>query len=126
MAIAIEKNWTALERICLSLYGGIAVPFVYFFMAIVFLGLFRSRLSGRGEEWLAFPLVWPVTVIESFYHPRIEAVGDVFGAALTEFAGIIAINFLTCSLITYFSLLILAKIKRRIRTTDQRSSRSSP
>ena len=126
MAIAIEKNWTALERICLSLYGGIAVPFVYFLMAIVFFGLFRSRLSGRGEEWLAFPLVWPATVIESLYHPRIEAVGDVFGAALTEFALIIAINFLTYSLITYLLLSVFFKMKRNVGAMDNQSSRSSP
>jgi hypothetical protein len=126
MAITNDRNWTALERTCLSLYGGIAIPFVYFLMAIVFLGLFRSRLGGRGEEWLAFPLVWPATVIESFYHPRIEAVGDVFGAAAAELGAVFVINFITYSLITYLSLWILAKMKRSADTTDKQSTRSSP
>jgi hypothetical protein len=116
MTTAQRRSWTVLERICLSLYGGIVIPFVYFVILIVLLGVLRSRLPERVEEWLFFPLFWATKVFERVCQPRIEAVGDVFGALGTEIVAILLINWITYSLLTYVSLWVVTKTEPSAKT----------
>jgi hypothetical protein len=94
------------------------MPVVYVVVLVVLLGILRSRLTERVEEWLFFPLFWATKVFERVYHPRIEAFGDVFGALGTEIVAILLINWITYSLLTYVSLCVVTKIKPSVQTLD--------
>ena len=107
------RHWTFSERVFLSLYGGFSLPFLYLVAAIFIAGVLGSRLSDQGKEWLALPLVWPARIVETLYHPRIEAVGDVFEAAFVEFIAIVLVNFFTCGLCIFSLLSILNQINGR-------------
>jgi hypothetical protein len=107
------RHLTFSERVFLSLYGGFSFPFLYLVAAIFIAGVLGSRLGDQGKEWLALPLVWPARIVEALYHPRIEAVGDVFEAAFVEFIAIVLVNFFTCGLCMFLLLSILNQINGR-------------
>jgi len=116
------RHWTFSERVFLSLYGGFSLPFLYLVAAIFIAGVLGSRLSAQSKEWLALPLVWPASIVEALYHPRIEAVGDVFDAAFVEFFTIVLVNFFTCGLCIFLLLSILNQINSRPAQLKMRSS----
>lgn len=73
------------------------MPVLYIVAVIAFVHLFGAHLGEQAKEYLVLPLVWPASVIELLYHPRLESVD----AAATEFIGIVAIDFFTYGLCIY-------------------------
>jgi hypothetical protein len=112
-----RRHWTFPERVFLSLYGGFALPFLYLFAALLVAGILGSLIADRGKEWLFFPLIWPAWIIESLYHPRIAAVGDVFDAAVFEFIATFFINFFLYG-VSVFGLLSIINLTNRPRSSS--------
>ena len=105
-----RRQWTFDERVVLSMYCGVTIPVLYLFVVIVILGSFGPHLGESARDYLVLPLVWPARIIESLYHPRIQAVGDVLEAALFELIGTAAIDFFTYGLCVFLLLSIHNKI----------------
>jgi hypothetical protein len=102
------------ERIFISLWCGVAIPFSYFLLLMVLDSASGDRLAG-ASGWLLLPLTWIGKTFDSLYDPTIRSVGDVLGAAFDVILVTLVGNVIFYSALAFVLLSVRTTLKRRGR-----------